>query len=799
MMRSDTNLPFSKRLVDAATMFCVAAISMVLLVYVAFGEAKRNYEQFQIEKLVAQGQVVQSALETFIRPGLPAQQFIGFQQLSEPMVKADPLLDAIIFIDPNNQTVFSASESKAPVTASQNEAQRSKDGLAEIRNQNGEFQVFLPVRNRFEQVGHVVLTVSSKKIADKVEEAFRPVVIAAGIACFGFALFVLLFSPNLNQNSRARWIGSTFAVTFIGVAVVVVSTLVSVYAQGAQARAKSLADSLGQRLDDLVIYNINMDDITGIIQLFGDYKRLNPDIRAAAIIIDGKIRAHIDPNRRGTEWDHVADDYEYTVSISQPGNPRDVVIKVALPRDVVVKQIIRSVKNSAALFIASALFAALFMGLARSLKLLADSNKDGSWSLLEERATINLVKPVFFLAVFVEHLSYAFLPSLMQAATKAASLPASLASTPFVAYYLAFALSLLPAGRAERRIGAKNLILLGLSCAALGLAIMGLSSDFWSALGARAISGIGQGMLFIGVQAYVLANSSASRRTQAGSTIVFGFQAGMIAGMAIGSLLVSYIGPSAIFFLGASIALVTTLYGLLALPVRTSGSDFSDSIHSAWRDMGAMLRTSSFTRTVFLVGVPAKAILTGVILFGIPILLTQNGYAKEDIGQITMIYAGSVIFASHFASIRADKSNATHGILFHGVALTSLGLAMIASVSLLNLTESPIAGTLMIVIGVILVGIAHGYINAPIITHITNTNVAVDYGMTSTAAAYRLMERIGHVIGPLIVGQLFLQFGATWSVIGWIAVVIFVMGALFLAPTNPTADPMADNASVSNR
>ncbi len=45
------------------------------------------------------GQVVQNSVETFIKPGLPVQHFVGFNQLADPMVKADPLIDAISFYD----------------------------------------------------------------------------------------------------------------------------------------------------------------------------------------------------------------------------------------------------------------------------------------------------------------------------------------------------------------------------------------------------------------------------------------------------------------------------------------------------------------------------------------------------------------------------------------------------------------------------------------------------------------------------------------------------------------------------
>ena len=71
--KAPVRMPQERRGIDALAMLIVAMMSVVLLVYVAFGEAKRTFEQFQIEKLVAQGQIVQSSVESFVRPGFPMQ------------------------------------------------------------------------------------------------------------------------------------------------------------------------------------------------------------------------------------------------------------------------------------------------------------------------------------------------------------------------------------------------------------------------------------------------------------------------------------------------------------------------------------------------------------------------------------------------------------------------------------------------------------------------------------------------------------------------------------------------------
>ena len=88
------------------------------------------------------------------------------------------------------------------------------------------------------------------------------------------------------------------------------------------------------------------------------------------------------------------------------------------------------------------------------------------------------------------------------------------------------------------------------------------------------MSGIGQGMLFIGVQSFILRTSADDRKTRGAAIIVFGFQGGMISGMAIGSLLVTQMGAAGVFWLGAMIAAAMALYAWALVPAsgqRTRG------------------------------------------------------------------------------------------------------------------------------------------------------------------------------------------------------------------------------------
>ena len=94
--------------------------------------------------------------------------------------------------------------------------------------------------------------------------------------------------------------------------------------------------------------------------------------------------------------------------------------------------------------------------------------------------------------------------------------------------------------------------------------------------------------------------------------------------------------------------------------------------------------------------------------------------------------------------------------------------------------------TVVIVVAVATVGIAHGFINAPVVTHIANSALAANVGASSLTATYRFLERGGHIVGPMIVGQLFIFGGQSALPLTWIGGVVLILGFLFLFGYKPS-------------
>ena len=148
-----------------------------------------------------------------------------------------------------------------------------------------------------------------------------------------------------------------------------------------------------------------------------------------------------------------------------------------------------------------------------------------------------------------------------------------------------------------------------------------------------------------------------------------------------------------------------------------------------------------------------------------------------------MIYAAGVVLASGWAARLVDRSGRSAGVLFLGAVISGLGLIVMALIVWPASVAAPYAGTLETVIlitGVAIVGLAHGLINAPIVTHVAELDVARRIGTSSTTAAYRFMERVGHVAGPIVVGQLFLLGGQDPVILAWIGAAVAAFGLAFM-------------------
>ncbi|MBA7587962.1 hypothetical protein ES708_30010 [subsurface metagenome] len=118
-----------------------------------------------------------------------------------------------------------------------------------------------------------------------------------------------------------------------------------------------------------------------------------------------------------------------------------------------------------------------------------------------------------------------------------------------------------------------------------------------------------------------------------------------------------------------------------------------------------------------------------------------------------------------------------------------LGLIGLMNLQFLSPSSLPFLSALLVITGMLILGLSHGFIHAPIVTHITETRSAKSLGQAGVASLYRFLERIGHVTGPLIVSSVLVAMNENTLSIGLIGIVVVVFGLLFVTGTKQKSGP----------
>lgn len=780
---ADTALPRSSGLnwlIEVVTMFVVAVASLSLLLYMGFGDGQRTYEQIYIEKCTSNGVLVRDSIEKFLRDGLPLKQYAGFSTLVAPILEAEEV-DALAVYDMAGHQLFIGVDKAKPILPNPPEAVMHIGKDIQVEKSANHYQIVIPLQTRFETVGSVVVVSPMSLVNQRIAKTFLPLIYLVLALSALFAIGVVMGKPYLARFG-SRYLQLAYGCTFLVMAICVILTLVGLYFDGVNGKAKASASTMAQRLTDIVEFKLNIKDFSGIDLAFEKYRQLNPEISEAALLLDQSREITTNPANKGRIWKSEATNFDYKVDLGKPESGRFASFAISVPKSVIFGRVFRSVKNFAALFIASAFLAGLLLQVAGSAQSLRKTDAPVP-KLVSNDIGLVLIKPVFFLSVFLDALTYTFLPKFMQQVAVESGLSVGFASIPFTAYYLCFALILIPAGVFCERRGPKPVIMLGLLLAAGSVLCLGLPLELWGMTVLRSLAGIGQGMLLIGVQSFILAVAPPEKKTQGVAIIVFGFQAGLLSGMALGALLVNFLSMAGVFVIAGGVGVVTLVYTLVLVP-RSEANQRQDGLRVAVGKLVSDLKNvgtdREFLNTLVCIGMPAKAILTGVITFAIPLVLGQAGYRSEDIGEIIMLYGLGVVVSNAYICPLVDRTKNTEKILLIGAVASGVGLALI------GLTDSSLLGndilrTAVIVFAVGLVGVAHGFVNAPVVSHIAGSTLAKDLGVTPVSTVYRFLERAGHVAGPLIMSQLFLIWGQGPHILGWVGVVVAILGVIFVA------------------
>ena len=360
------------------------------------------------------------------------------------------------------------------------------------------------------------------------------------------------------------------------------------------------------------------------------------------------------------------------------------------------------------------------------------------------------IRVPLFIFMFSEELSRSFIPLFASTIYKedpTYSLSTDLAIGLPITIFMAVVAIMTPvAGGLTDRFGARRVFVAGALLATLGYALTVVSYDFLGFLASRSVSALGYGLVFIASQGYIAEATQAKTRARNMTIFVGAVLIAGVCGPAIGGILADRIGYRATFAISIAFSLISAFmaYRVLAQAEAKRAKVATNKMGVA--GYGALLGNIQFMSITFLIAIPTKIVLAGIIFYLTPVFLWELGSSQSTIGRIMMIYGIVTVIFSPICAQYADRNDAHRTMVIAGGFMTALSCLAI-------LTSNSTPAVLLAVAGI---GLSHAMSLPNQLAIIQEIGEEQNLPRASVMSGYRLLERIGTVIGPIIVGLLLL-------------------------------------------
>ena len=385
------------------------------------------------------------------------------------------------------------------------------------------------------------------------------------------------------------------------------------------------------------------------------------------------------------------------------------------------------------------------------------------------------IRVPLFLFMFAEELPRSFLPLFIArlSPTDAAISDELMFGLPITLFMLAGMIVVPLGGGLADRFGARRVFIAGIVPATIGYVGTFLAQSYFDLVGWRILSGVGYGLIFIAAQAWVADNTDARNRAQGMSVFVGGVFAATICGPSIGGIFADRIGFETTFLISAALATVSGLlvYAMLDKTAKGRTTHRTTFGGQEWR---ALLSDGRLFAVTVFAAIPGKLILAGFLFYLVPLYLSDLGSRQSIIGWMIMLYGVSTLVCMPLAARFADRSGRHATVVAVGGVLAGLGC-------LASLSAATVGGpTNAVMIAILALGFGHA---VSLTSQIAIVQEVASYhgglGQASVIGAYRLVERAGMVLGPIVAGALAAAFGYQGAIVG-IGVIVLVTIALYI-------------------
>lgn len=385
-----------------------------------------------------------------------------------------------------------------------------------------------------------------------------------------------------------------------------------------------------------------------------------------------------------------------------------------------------------------------------------------------DEMNLNRIRAPLFAFILAEEMTRSYLPTYVNQLLVAIPgiSPQVVIGLPIMLFMLIVALGQPYLGSWSERVGRRRAMLIGAAIATVGFAATALAVNLYDLLLWRSLCALGYAMVFVAAQGYVLDRTGHDNRAQGFALFIGAIMVATVCGPSIGGILADNIGYRASFGVSGVMALVSIL-AIARLPsqeVRTTTS-VRPSRGPRLREITALVMNKRFMTLTGLAAMPAKVILTGVCFYLVPLYIVSIGNTSAMAGRMLMVYAVMMVLIVPLSASLSDQSMRRDRYVSVGLIISGLsGMLLLISDSFLLL------------FGVVfLLGLGQALsiaAQSALVAEHCQEEIRV-YGNDAVYGVYRLLERLGNALGPLLASILVVFWGYQGAFIAISAMVLF--------------------------
>ncbi|HEX3099135.1 MAG TPA: MFS transporter [Usitatibacter sp.] len=652
----------------------------------------------------------------------------------------EELITGIDVVDPSGKAIYSTDAARRGLLPEHPDGEALSEAV--VRNPFGVELGRVSVRYRLDR-----LQASSAAFAGFIAVRGLAVAILGTLALFLalraiHARFARHSPASVTQALGRRYRVAALAAVVLAVTASILACAAIAYSSfrdelGPEALRK--AETVGRAVDALaqkaMRWQLPLEKLPGMEDLFDSLERQNPEITWIALRADDRVLVGRGNPAHGTlAGNHVE------LPIITMADP--AVLEIAVD-PAWVARLFREMALDLAVI--------LLVSLVISFELAVYLTGAGAFRAAAPDPAVSALgamRAPFFLFLFSEDLSRSFLPLFAGALPVGpfAIPPNLVVSLPIALFMLIVALSQPGLGAWSERIGRRRAFLAGgiIGAAAhLGSAFAGSLAQL---LAIRSFAGFAWAVAFVAAQGLVIDNTDRGTRTRGLAVFVGIIMAASMCGPPIGGLLADGLGARWTFAVAAALAAGATLLAWRDLP-RLAGPARAP-VRTGMSDYAAALANPRFAALLALAAIPAKVIVIAFCFYLVPLYVAQSGHNAAMAGRLIMLYSVMMVLLVPVATEAVERLQRRHASRPHA-AFVAAGLALSGLAGLLMLLPLGLAGAAALVL---LLGVAQALSIAPQAALVAEVNAgrAAGLGESAVYGVYRLVERLGNAMGPVI-------------------------------------------------